>query len=454
MKIIIVGDGKVGSALARQLSGEGHDLTIIDSDPRVLGQSADQLDVMVVNGNGATMHTLKDAGADRADILIAATSRDELNLLTCLTAKRLGATHTIARIRNPEYADQLIEMRDELGLSLTVNPESSAAQEAYQLLQFPSFLKRESFAKGRVEIVALPVEKNSQLCGIAMHQLYDIARVNVLVCVVERGDEVYIPDGTFTLREGDTIYVTAALDSLAKLVKNLGLVDHKVKNLLIIGGSRIALQLAARCLKGGIAVKIIEQRHERAVELAELLPAATIIEADGSLQDVLEEEGIRSYDAVATLTGIDEENLVLSMLASNIGVGKVITKIDRIQYPEVFRQSEIGSVINPKDICCANIVRYVRAMSTASASDAMITLHPIADGKAEALEFRASEKTRYLDVPLKDVPLKSGILIACITHQGRTIIPRGDSRFYPDDTLIVVTSGGRTVSDLADIFAD
>lgn len=454
MKIIIVGDGKVGSALARQLSGEGHDLTIIDSDPKVLGQSADQLDVMVVNGNGATMHTLKEAGADKADVLIAATSRDELNLLTCLTAKRLGAVHTIARIRNPEYADQLIEMRDELGLSLTVNPEFSAAQEAYQLLQFPSFLKRESFAKGRVEIVALPIGANSQLCGIAMHQLLDIARVNVLVCAVQRGDEVYIPDGTFTLREGDTIYVTAALDSLAKLVKNLGLVEHKVKNLLIIGGSRIALQLADRCLKGGIAVKIIEQRHERAVELAELLPSATIIEADGSLQDVLEEEGIRSYDAVATLTGIDEENLVLSMLASSIGVGKVITKIDRIQYTELFRRNDIGSVINPKDICCANIVRYVRAMSTASASETMITLHPIADGKAEALEFRTLENTPYLDVPLKDIPLKSGILIACITHQGRTIIPRGDSRFYPDDTIIVVTSGGRTVSDLADIFAD
>ena len=319
MNIIIVGDGKVGAALATQLSSEGHDVTIIDSNPQALMDSSEKLDIMTVIGNGAAMSTLRDAGAERADILIAATSRDELNLLTCLTAKKLGVRHTIARVRNPEYSDQLASMREELGLSMTVNPELAAAQEAYQLLRFPSFLKRDSFAKGRVEIVAVPVDKDSKLVGIPLYKLYEIAGVNVLVCAVEREDGVHIPSGSFTLQEGDTIYVTAALLDLAELVKNMGLVEKRIRSLLIIGGSRIAFYLGRRCLDSGMTVKIVERDHDRCVALAEAMPRATIIEADGSRQDVLESEGVRSYDAVVTLTGMDEENLVLSMLASHLG---------------------------------------------------------------------------------------------------------------------------------------
>lgn len=452
MNIIIVGDGKVGAALAEQLSMEGHDITIIDPNERVLSHSAERLDVMVLAGNGASMSTLRDAGCEDADLLIAATSRDELNLLTCLTAKKLGAKHTIARIRNLDYAEQLTAMREELGLSLTVNPEQTAAHEAYQLLQFPSFLKRESFAKGRVEIVAVPIQEGSKLTGIPLHKLYEIARVNVLVCAVERGEEVYIPGGSFVLQEGDTIFVTAALRDLAILIKNLGLVEHKVRNLLIIGGSRIAFHLTRRCLDSGIDVKIIERDHERCVRLAEAFPAATVIEADGSRQDVLDAEGIRSYDALITLTGMDEENLVLSMLGTHLGVGKVITKVDRIEYYDVFRRSGIGSIISPKGLCCANIAQYVRAMSSASASDSVLTLHPIADGKAEALEFLAGPSTPHCKEPLKDLPLRKGILISCITHRGQTIIPRGDSSFAPGDTVIVVATQERAISDLSDIF--
>ncbi len=454
MNIIIVGNGKVGAALATQLSGQGHNVTIIDSDPRVLSQSAERLDVMVVEGNGASMSILREAGAESADLLIAATSLDELNLLTCLTAKKLGAKHTIARVRNPDYDQQLSEMRELLGLSLTVNPEQTAAHEAYQLLQFPSFLKRESFAKGRVEIVSIPVDEGSKLANIPLFKLYEIAKVNVLVCAVSREDGVHIPGGSFVLRPGDAIFVTAALQDLATLVRNLGLVEHKVRSLLIIGGSRVAFHLAKRCLESGIDVKIIERDHDRCIHLAEFLPSATIIEGDGSRQDVLEAEGLKSYDAVITLTGMDEENLVLSILARHQGVNKVITKLGRIEYADVFRKVGIGSIISPKALCCAHIARYVRAMSSAGDGGSVLTLHPIVDGQVEALEFLAGPDTRHCGQPLRDIPLKSGILISCITHRGQTLLPKGDSRFYPGDTVIVVTAEGRSINELDDIFGD
>ncbi len=454
MNIIIVGDGKVGAALATQMSAEGHDVTIIDPNPQVLSDSAEHLDIMAVIGNGASMATLRSAGVEKADVLIAATSRDELNLLTCLTAKKLGAKRTIARVRNPEYSDQLVSMQEELGLSMTVNPEQAAAHEAYQLLQFPSFLKRDSFARGRVEIVSIPVGKDSKLVGIPLFKLYEIARVNVLVCAVQREDGVHIPSGSFTLQEGDTIFVTAGIQDLALLVKNLGLVEKRIRSLMIIGGSRIAFYLAKRCLDSGISVKIIEREHKRCEELAEAIPQATVIEADGSREDILAAEGVRSYDAVITLTGMDEENLVLSMLASHLGVSKVITKINRLEYTDVFRKVGIGSVISPKGLCCANILRYVRAMSTASGIESVITLHPIVDGQAEALEFQVGPDARYQGEALKDISLKKGILIASINHKGHTIIPKGDSSFSAGDTIIVVAAGSETVSDLDDIFAD
>lgn len=454
MNIIIVGDGKVGAALAAQLSAEGHDLTIIDSNPQVLSDSIDRLDVMVVIGNGGAISTLREAGVDKADLLIAATSRDELNLLSCLTAKKLGARHTIARIRNPEYSEQLVSMQEELGLSMTVNPEQAAAQEAYQLLQFPSFLKREVFAKGRVEIVGVPVGKDSKLVGIPMHKLYEIAGVNVLVCAVEREDGIHIPSGSFIIQEGDTLFVTAGIQDLAKLVRNLELVERRIKNLLIIGGSRIAFYLAKRCLDSGISVKIIEQEHPRCVTLAENLPRAVVIEGDGSQQEVLEAEGFDKFDAVITLTGMDEENLILSMLAAHRGVPKVITKVNRVDYLDVFRKMGLGSTISPKGICCVNIARYVRAMSSASGSNSVVALHSLVDGQVEALEFRAGKDTRHQGEKLMDIPLKKGILISCITHRGQTVIPKGDSSFTAGDTIIVVTACGRAISSLDDIFED
>ena len=402
MQIIIVGDGKVGVALTEQLSSEGHDITVIDSNPKVLEQSLESYDVMVVHGNGASIGVLKEAGVEDAHLLIAATSRDETNLLTCIVAKKLGAKHTIARVRNPEYAEQLVLMRDELGLSMTINPELAAAREIHHLLQFPSFLKRDSFAKGRVEIVEIHVGEDSKLAGIPLNRLYEIAQV---------------------------------------------------RNAIIVGGSRIAYYLAMRCLHAGLGVKIIEQNHERCVELAELLPSAVIIEADGSRQDILAAEGISSTDAVITLTNMDEENLIISMYASHIGVPKVITKVNRTEYVEAFKSMGIDTFISPKALCSTDIVRYVRAMQNTTGGS-VITLHRMVEGKAEALEFRASETTRHLGETLLDIQLKPEILIACITHKGRTIIPRGSDVFQAGDTVIVVTTSGQPINDLNDIFAD
>lgn len=454
MNIIIVGNGKVGGALASQLSGEGHDITIVDVDAQTVNATAERLDVMGVVGNGAAMSTLKEAGAAEADILIAATNRDELNLLSCLTGKKLGVKHTIARVRNPEYAEQLLAMQEELGLSLTVNPELAAAQEAYQLLQFPSFLKREAFAQGRMEIVGIPVGEDSKLSGIPLFKLYEIAKVNVLVCAVQREDGVHIPSGGFTIQAGDTLFVTAAIQDLARLVKNLGLMDRRVKDVLLVGGSRIAAYLARRCANSGIGVKIIEQKHERCLELAEDLPEVTVIEADGSRQDVLAAEGIGNYDAVVTLTGIDEENLILSMYARYLGAPKVITKINRLEYSEVFRKMGIGSIISPKGLCCTNIARYVRAMSAASDIDSILALHSLVDGQVEALEFRAGPETRHQGEKLMDIPMKPGILVAGITHGYKNIIPKGDSSFAAGDTVVVVTSGDHAIGSLNDIFDD
>ena len=451
MKIIIVGDGKVGLALTRQLSHEGHDIVVIDNNPRALEQSAESFDVMVVNGNGASMATLHQAGVGSADLLIAATSADEINLLCCLTAQKMSHVHTIARIQNPEYTDQLVQMREELGLSMTINPELAVAREIFHLLQLPSFLKRDSFAKGKVEIVELKVMPGSPLCGIPLHQLPALARVKVLVCAVERKDNVFIPRGDFVLKEGDHIYVTAQASILATLVENLGIVTHKIRCVMLVGGGHIAQYLAAMLINIDVRVKIIEKNPGRCIQLAELFPDVSVVEADGSLQQVLLDEGLESIDAVVTLTGMDEENLVISMYANHAGVSKVVTKINRLEYTVVFSDMGIGSIVSPKELCTTDIVRYVRAMHN-TAGSGVLTLHRIVNGKAEALEFLVHTSCRYRDTPLKNVRLRENVLISCITHNGRTIIPDGDSSFTAGDTIIVVTTSERPFNRLNDIF--
>ena len=451
MKIVIVGDGKVGCALAVQLSKEGHDIVIIDSDKLALQESEQSLDVNVVQGNGATLKAQKQANVDSCDLLIAATSADEINLLCCILARKLGCTHTIARVRNPEYFAQLHLLKDEIGLSMAINPERATANEIFRLLQFPSFLKRDAFAKGRVEIVELVLKGDSPLCGARLLDLYKIVKVKVLVCAVKRGAQVFIPDGSFTLLEGDRLYVTASTSDLAKLIRSLGVSQKKVRDVLIVGGSRIAFYLAEDLIKAGVGVKLIEIDQDRCVRLAEDLPKATILHADGSDRYVLDSEGLAQTDAVVTLTDFDEQNLIISMYANFLGTYKVITKINRTEFNEVLNEKGIDCVVSPKDLCCNDIARYVRELGNRKGGS-VLALHRLVEDQVEALEFLAGKQLPHLGEPLAQVALKPGTLIASITRKGKVIIPSGADCIEPDDTVVVISPAARGLNDLASIF--
>lgn len=451
MNIIIAGDGKVGRTLTRKLSGEGHDLTLIDIKQNVIDSSVEQYDVMAVQGNCASMQVLLEAGVKNADLLIAVTGADEINLLSCMTAHGLNENiHTIARIRNPEYTNQIYGMRDIFALSMVVNPERQTAREIERLLKYPGFLRRDTFAKGRVEIVELRVDADSKLCNVALNDLAGIVKSKVLVCAVRRDGVVEIPDGTFILREGDRIFVTAPTDSLATLLKNLGIITHKVKRVILCGGGRISYYLAELLQKSGITVQLIEQDRERCVELSNLLPNVCVIHGDASNQFLLESEGIDTSDAIVTMTGLDEMNMIISLYAKKCGVFQVITKVGHMENSSIQDSLSLGSVVCPKELCCNDIVRYVRAMQ--NKTGAALTVHTIADGQAEALEFMVEEPFSRCGVPLKELKTKRNVLIVSITRKNKTELPNGDSTFEIGDTVIVVVNGDMVIHQLEDIF--
>lgn len=451
MKIIIAGDGKVGATLTRQLSLEGNDLTLIDSNPRVLDSSIEQYDILTVTGNCATMDVLRRANVEEAELLIAATSADEINLLCCMTAHAINpALHTIARIRNPEYTAQIYQMRDVFALSLIVNPERQAAIEMERLLSFPGFLRRDSFARGRLEIVELRVDAASKLNRVALHELNTIIKCKVLICTVLRSGTVIMPRGDFILREGDRIFVTAPTEALATLLKNLGIITHRVNRVILAGGGRISYYLAQQLQKRGIQTTIIEKDPQRCVELAELLPRVTVIHGDASDPQVLESEGLRETNALVSLTGIDEMNLLISLYATNLGVPQVITKLGHLDNSNILDNLAIGSVVSPKELCCANIVRFARALQ--NQTGAAVSVHSIANGQAEAVEFRVDEQTPHCGEPLKAIRLRKNVLLAGISHGGRTEIPNGDSVFHIGDTLIIVVTADTVIHQLNEIF--
>lgn len=451
MNIIIAGDGKVGRTLTRKLSGEGHDLTLIDIKQNVIDSSVEQYDVMAVQGNCASMQVLLEAGVKNADLLIAVTGADEINLLSCMTAHGLNENiHTIARIRNPEYTNQIYGMRDIFALSMVVNPERQTAREIERLLKYPGFLRRDTFAKGRVEIVELRVDADSKLCNVALNDLAGIVKSKVLVCAVRRDGVVEIPDGTFILREGDRIFVTAPTDSLTTLLKNLGIITHKVKRVILCGGGRISYYLAELLQKSGITVQLIEQDRERCVELSNLLPNVCVIHGDASNQFLLESEGIDTSDAIVTMTGLDEMNMIISLYAKKCGVFQVITKVGHMENSSIQDSLSLGSVVCPKELCCNDIVRYVRAMQ--NKTGAALTVHTIADGQAEALEFMVEEPFSRCGVPLKELKTKRNVLIVSITRKNKTELPNGDSTFEIGDTVIVVVNGDMVIHQLEDIF--
>ena len=452
MDIIIAGDGKVGSTLARQLSAEGHDVTLIDSDLHVLNTSVERYDLMGVHGNCASKSVLLRAGVMEAELLIAATSADEINLLCCTTAHGLNPKlHTIARIRNPEYADQIHDMRDVFGLSLTVNPEKQAAQEIERLLKYPGFLRRDIFAKARAEIVELRIDNKSKLRDVSLMEMNAIVKCKVLVCAVLRDGKAVAPKGNFVLREGDRIFVTAPTNNLATLLKNLGIVTRRVRNVILCGGGRVSYYLASLLEKDGMNVQIIESDRNRCTELATLLPDTTIIHGDGTDQDLLNSQGLSQCDALVSLTGVDELNMIMSLYGMKQNVPLVITKLSRMDNRSIVDSLSLGSVVCPKELCCNTIVRYVRAMQ--KQTGAALSLRTIADGQAEAIEFLVDKHTRNCGIPLKQLKLKSDVLVAMINRGAYTEIPSGDSYFRAGDSVVVVTSGQGTLQDLNDIFA-
>ena len=451
MHIIIAGIGKVGASLMRQLSLEGHDLTLIDENKALLERCVERFDTMAVCGNCASMQTLLDAGVKDADLLIAVSGSDEINLLSCLTAHGINQKlHTIARIRNPEYTEQSHRMRDLFALSMVINEERQAAKEIERLLKFPGFLRRDTFAKGRAEIVELRIDENSKLKDVSLVEMYGIVKCRVLVCAVLRSGQAVTPGGNFVLREGDRIFVTAPTSELAVLLKNLGIFTRRVRSCLVGGGGRIVYHLAKLLEKDGIDVRILEKNQARCQELAETLPKAEVILGDFSNRTELEEAGIHRCDAFLSMAGIDEVNMVTALYATSQKVPQVITKLG---HPDNYAQAgnlDLGSVICPRELCASNVVRYVRAME--NQTGAAISLHAIAEGQAEAIEFSVDEKTENCGVPLKNLKLKPDVLLATISHGSQVEIPNGNSVMKPGDTVVVVTTRRGVLQHLGDIF--
>ena len=433
-------------------SAEEHDVTLVDSDRSVLESGLNRYDVMGVMGNCASMEVLRQAGVESANLLIAVTGSDEVNLLTCTTAHYINPKlHTIARIRNPDYAEQAYSMRDAFALSMIVNPERQAATEIERLLRYPGFLKRDTFAKGRMEIVELKLEADSRLCNVTLSSLNTLVRCRVLVCAVLRGGNAIAPDGNFVLHAGDRVFVTASTEVLSELLKNLGIVTHRAQRVMLIGGGKISYYLAQALEESRLDVQLVEKDPDICEQMAKALPRTTVIQGDAADRSVLEGEGLASCDALVTLTGLDELNMVISLYGSGFGVKQIITKVGRMEDGRVLDSLPLGSVICPRKLSCSTIVRYVRAMQ--KQAGAAITVHTIADGQVEAIEFPVDEHTLHCGEPLKKLKLRENILLVGINRGDHTEIPNGDSSFEQGDSVVVVSSGATVLMQLNDIFA-
>ena len=442
MKIIIVGCGKVGETLTHDLSREGHDVTVIDRNPEVLDQICDRYDVMGFSGNGANYSVLEEADIAHADLVIAVSGQDELNLLACLLARKAGNCQTIARVHNPEYNKAVNYIKDELGLALVINQEFASAQEIARVLRFPSAIEINTFAKGRVELLHFRIPQESILDGLNLFSMHERLHCNVLVCTQERDGEMRIPQGDTTLQAGDVISIVAPIEEQEDFFRKIGLQTHAVKNTMIIGGGDVALYLAKMLMNSGVQVRIIEKDLHRCEELAELIPKATIIHGDGCDKDLLEEEGIRNMES--------EENVVLSLFAKTCGVRKIITKVNRVAFEEVFENLNLDTMISPKNITAERILQYVRAMQNSFGSN-IETLHRMMDDQAEALEFKIRDNFTRTDIPLSELPLKKGVLVGGINRNGRIILPRGSDVIRQGDTVVIITTL-KGLNDISDVF--
>ena len=453
MRIIIVGCGKVGSTLAEHLNQEGHDITIIDKHAEKLRFLSEHIDVLGIEGNGASFSTQLEAGVKDAEILIATTNSDELNLLCCLIAKKAGNCQTIARIRDPEYFNEMRYIRDELNLSMVINPEQAAAAEIARIIRFPSATKVDTFARGRVELIKLTIPEGSKLDGLRLHEMESKLGTRVLICTVERGEEFMIPHGDYTVHAGDTVSFIAPHSVASAFFKVSGTkVSNAVKTIMLIGGGKMSYYVAKMLEGTKIGVKIIEQDFAKCQQLSEMLPHTVVINGDGTDKQLLDEEGISVVDAVGNFTGIDEENILLSLYEKGISKAKLLTKINRITFEEVIAGLDIGSIINPNSITSDHIVRFVRALNNSRGSSNVETLYKLAKGRAEALEFRVRDDSKVVGRPLREIGLKPDVIIACITKANKVIIPDGGSVIEKGD-LVVIVSTQLGLNDLEDILA-
>ena len=426
MQIIVVGCGKMGQSIAVQLVAEGHRVTIVDQSEAVIEQISNTQDVIGYVGNGAVFSVLESAGAKDADLMLALTESDELNLLSCLIAHKIGAKHTVARVRNPEYAAHMYQISDDLGLSMTVNPDRQAAEEIARILRFPAAMHVELFANGRVELVSARLPEKSILNGVPLYELPQKLGGKVLICAVERGGTYTIPGGSFVLQGSDTLYLTGAPREVAKTLRKAGVLANPVRSVIIGGGGRISYYLAQELLKSNISVKI----------------------------ELLQEEGIESTDAFVALTGLDEGNILSALYAKRRSVSKVIAKVNNDSLETLVKDVALESVISPKRVATNRILRYVRSREAGAEKGEIRGLYKIADGSIEVLEFVANPENRnLLDIPLKDLKTKKHILIACIVRNGKAIIPGGTDCIQAGDTVMVVTEQ-RLMNDLGDIMEE
>lgn len=450
MNIIIAGCGKVGSAIAQQLSREEHDITVIDVRPAVVDKVTKLADVRGIIGNGASYNIQKEAGIEEADLLIAVTNADEVNLLCCLIAKKAGNCQTIARVRNPIYHEEVSHIKEELGLSMVINPEWAVAQEAARLLRFPSAIDIDTFAQGRIEMLRFKLEDDNPLCEQKIKNLSFLSKCEVLICMVERENEIVIPDGEFVLKSQDMISIVASSVNASKFFRLIGIQTNQVKNTMLIGGSKTSFYLAKLLLKMGIQVKIIEKDKEHCDELCELLPRAIIICGDGTDQELLEEEGLADTEGFVALTNMDEENVMLSLYAKSMSKAKKITKVNSNTYDSIIETLDIGSVIHPKRITAEYILQYVRAMQNSIGSN-VETLYHLANERVEALEFIIREEGEITNIPIQNLELKEDLLICAIYRNRKIIIPKGPDCLKVDDSVVIITTGCGKLRNIDDI---
>lgn len=450
MKIMIVGAGTVGTVICTQLAQEGHDITLIDHNIAVLSELSNKFDIIGVEGNGASVSTLRKAGADKADLLIAVTNMDELNILCCASAKKLGTKHTIARVRNPEYGELMQMIKQDLNLSLTINPELSVAKEISRMLRFPFATKIDTCYHGRVEFAEFVIAEGSPLCGIPLAQLHAKLGLHFLFCGVSRGGKAYIPKGDFILSVGDKVCVTAPDEVMMQFFKAIGAYKHPVKDVLIVGGGRMTYYLLNHLQKTKISATVIEPDKHRCREIAEHFDCTVVCE-DGTKQAILLEEGVANTDAFIALSGEDEDNAIVSLYAKTQNTKKIITLISAMQYVELFKSVGLDSIVSPKYSTSNEILKYVRSMELTRGIQ-LESLHQLMDGRFEALEFVIKEPVEGVTaIPLKQLKIKKDILIATIVHKDKIVIPSGNDKIESGDTVILITNGITQIDNIKEI---